>query len=124
MSAAIAVEGGLDQAALAKVRCAFVGQQSFAEERFGALKDAALHERRVLRHQRFLDQRGRVQEVHVLVAGTEVAEVAVVLGAAGEEAERVGTESAEAAAQGADTRAGRAHQAGHGATAGCCASGT
>jgi hypothetical protein len=122
---ASAVEGGLDQAALAEVGCAFVGQQTFAEEGLGALENAALHERRVLRDKGFLHQRGRVQEVHVLVAGAEVAEVAVVLGAAGEEAERIGTESAEAAAQGADARTGRAHQAGHEAIAGgCCVSGT
>jgi hypothetical protein len=92
------MEGGLHQTALAEMRRALIGQQPFTKQCLGALKDSTLYEMRVLGDQRLLHQRGRVQEVHVLMPGAEVAKVAVFGGAVGQELDRIGAEGLKTAA--------------------------
>jgi hypothetical protein len=109
----VAVEGRLDHAALAEVARAFVGQEAFAEQGFGALEDAAFGEQATAGDEDFADQFRFVDVVDVLVAGLEVGEGAVVGLHPFEISERIAAKADEAAGEEAGGGSGRPEEGSH-----------
>ena len=71
------MERGLDQAALARVKLAFAGEQAFAEQNLGAFEDAALDEVGLMGDEDVADPVGMGDFIHRLGAELEVDQIAV-----------------------------------------------
>ena len=89
---AIAMEGRLGEAALAKVQRLLAGEQAVAEDKAGALHDDAAVLMRRIADEHLLHQRGMVELEDVAAGGAEMNEVAVERGVLAEEADGAGAE--------------------------------
>jgi hypothetical protein len=89
---AVAMEGGLREAALAHVVWILTRKQTLAENELGLLHDEAAMVMPGIGQEQFLDQIGMVGLEDVAAGGLEVNEVAELLGAGGEKGQRVEAE--------------------------------
>ncbi len=89
---ALAMEGGLAQAALPQPSRAFVGQQALAQEPAAVLDDFVLGEILRLRDQDLLDEAGMIEEINIHPGRTVVKDVAKFAGPAGVDGQRIGIE--------------------------------
>ena len=89
---ALAMEGGLAQAALPQPSRAFVGQQALAQEPAAVLDDFIFGEILRLRDQDRLDEAGMIEEIDIHPGGAVVKDVAKFAGPAGVDRQRIGIE--------------------------------
>ena len=89
---AVAMEGGLGEAALAQVQRLFAGEQTVAEHEAGALHDDAAVMTRGVADEHLLDQRGMVELEDMAAGGAEVNEIAVEAGVGAEKFDGAGAE--------------------------------
>src|SRR5580698_573166 len=72
----LAMECGLDQAALTFVEVALAGEQSLAQQHSRALEHAALLELRLVCDQNVPDRIGMIDEIHVLRSQAQINQIA------------------------------------------------
>ena len=89
---AVAMEGGLGEAALAQVQRLFAGEQAVAEHKAGALHDDATVMTRGVADEHLLDERGMVELEDMAAGSAEVNDIAVEAGVGAKKFDGAGAE--------------------------------
>ena len=105
----VAMERGLDQAALAAMMLAFAGEKSVAQQHAGALQHAALLELVLVGDQNVADRVGMSYVINVLAAQRNIDHIAILAGHVFEKPGRVFAELGQNADQETAFRPGRLH---------------
>jgi hypothetical protein len=96
----------LSETPLAAMKVALAGQESFAEQAFGALESAAFHEALVMRDQHILDVIRAIEKENVLRAEPEINYIAMLARCPLQIGESIAAKGCEVAAEQFAFRAG------------------